>query len=229
MCPREWSPWIQRLAPRAKLSYIDPKYPRYRRSKSKVVKVVILGGPGAGKGTQAQRLSQQFQVPQLSTGDLLRSVASDDSEAVNPNAPLAELIQRAAPYVERGELVPDELMIEFIRDRLSQPSFTRGWILEGYPRTAFQAEELDFLLESLGQRLEWAIWLEVPESVLLARCQDRSRTDDNPAIVERRLQNLETYTSPLLDYYGYQGRLLRIQGDQGVEQVEAEILRGLSA
>ncbi|MGA1625839.1 MAG: adenylate kinase family protein [Prochlorothrix sp.] len=101
------------------------------------MKVVILGGPGAGKGTQAQRLSQQFQVPQLSTGDLLRSVASDDSEAVNPNAPLAELIQRAAPYVERGELVPDELMIEFIRDRLSQPSFTRGWILEGYPRTAF--------------------------------------------------------------------------------------------
>lgn len=197
----------------------------YRRSQKKPVKVVILGGPGAGKGTQAQRLSQHFQVPQLSTGDLLRETAT--AELV-PDSPLAVLMERAKPYVARGELVPDELMIAFIRDRLSQPAFAQGWVLEGYPRTAFQAEELDFLLEELGHRLERAIWLEVPEPVMLARCQQRARMDDNPAIVERRLYNLEAYTSPLLDYYGYQNRLLRIQGDQQPEQVEAEILKALA-
>lgn len=188
------------------------------------MKVVILGGPGAGKGTQAQRLSQYFQVPQLSTGDLLRE--SEMAQPV-PDSPLAVLMERAKPYVARGELVPDELMIDFIRDRLSQPAFAAGWVLEGYPRTAFQAEELDFLLEDLGHRLERAIWLDVPEPVMLARCQQRARVDDDPAIVERRLHNLEAYTSPLLDYYGYQNRLLRIAGDNSPEQVESEILKAL--
>jgi len=201
----------------------SPQCPSYRRSK-KTVQVVILGGPGAGKGTQAQRLSQYFQVPQLSTGDLLRESVTAQSA---PGSPLAVLTERAKPYVARGELVPDELMIDFIRDRLSQPAFAAGWVLEGYPRTAFQAEELDFLLEDLGHRLERAIWLEVPESVMLARCQQRARVDDDPAIVERRLHNLEAYTSPLLDYYGYQNRLLRVAGDNSPEQVESEILKAL--
>ncbi|KKJ00977.1 adenylate kinase family protein [Prochlorothrix hollandica] len=190
------------------------------------MKMIILGGPGAGKGTQADRLSRHLQVPQLSTGDLLRESIGGSHDG---SSPLLDLAERAKPYVERGELVPDELMIALIRDRLSQPSFAQGWILEGYPRTAFQAEELHFLLESLNHRLDWAIWLEVSEAVMLERCRQRSRRDDDPAIIERRLYNLETYTSPLLDYYGFQNRLLSINGDQSVEGVEQEILRQISA
>jgi adenylate kinase len=174
------------------------------------VKVVILGGPGAGKSTQADRLSQHLQVPCLSTGDLLRSSLQSVGESRAAGITWAD---RAKVYVERGELVPDELMIAFIRDRLSQPPYASGWVLEGYPRTAFQAEELDFLLDSLNHHLDWAIWLDVPETTLRSRCQGRSRPDDEPTILERRLHNLEEYTSPLLDYYGHQKRLLRINGE----------------
>lgn len=145
------------------------------------MRLVILGGPGAGKGTQAQQLCQPLGISPVSTGDILREAIANQSE----------LGHQAHFYVEKGELVPDEIMIEFMRQRLMQPDVANGWILEGYPRTAFQAEELDFLLDELEQHLDWAIYLQVPEGVMVSRstgkpytpevCTNRRLTPRRPA------------------------------------------------
>lgn len=197
------------------------------------MRLVILGGSGAGKGTQAECLASHFQVPLLSTGEILRSalaLKTVSKTEIDPEIdPLVMgLAAQARGYVEQGELVPDEVMIGFIRQRLLQQDMAQGWILEGYPRTAFQAEELDFLLEELGQGLNAAIWLEVSEAVLIRRSLARSRSDDTLETVQRRIQTLETATKPLQDYYGYQQRLLLVNGDQAPETVTAEILRNLA-
>ena len=192
------------------------------------MRLVILGGPGAGKGTQARRLCHQLGISEISTGDALRRAIALQTE----------LGFQAQPYVEKGELVPDPILIEFMRQRLLQPDTAQGWLLEGYPRTAFQAEELDFLLEELEQRLDWAIYLEVSESVMMNRSVLRSqslqialshesdgshqdslskgnlRLDDHPEIVERRIELFYERTIPILEYYGYRQRLLTIKGDQ---------------
>jgi adenylate kinase len=198
------------------------------------VRLVILGGPGAGKGTQARMLCRQLGISEISTSDILRQAIASQTE----------LGRQAQVYVEKGELVPDELMIEFMRERLLRDDAKgNGWLLEGYPRTAFQAEELDFLLEDLGQRLDWAIYLEVPEAVMKSRCLDRSptlsdhlkgnpsandsRPDDRPEIVQRRINLFHECTIPILEYYGYRQRLLTINGDQSPEQVQQEIVQKL--
>jgi adenylate kinase len=206
------------------------------------VRLVILGGPGAGKGTQARKLCRQLAISEISTSDILRRAIASQSE----------LGREAQVYVDKGELVPDPILIEFMRNRLLQDDAKgKGWLLEGYPRTAFQAEELDFLLDDLGQRLDWAIYLEVPESVMMNRCLGRSRSaieepshtltanpkvntsvknlrpDDQPEIVQRRLNLFYERTIPILEYYGYRKRLLTIKGDQSPEQVEQEILQNL--
>lgn len=198
------------------------------------MRLVILGGPGAGKGTQARMLCRQLGISEISTSDILRQAIASQTE----------LGRQAQVYVEKGELVPDELMIEFMRERLLRDDAKgNGWLLEGYPRTAFQAEELDFLLEDLGQRLDWAIYLEVPESVMMSRCLDRSptlsdtlkgnppandsRPDDQPEIVQRRINLFHECTIPILEYYGYRQRLLTISGNQAPEQVQQEILQKL--
>ncbi len=182
------------------------------------VKLVILGGSGAGKGTQARGIAQHLDIPCISTGDVLR-------EAI---AARTELGLKAQPYVEEGEFVPDEMMIEFIRQRLLKPDVSDGWLLDGYPRTAFQAEELDFLLEDLQQHLDWAIYLNVPEAVLASRTIQRLRSDDKPLIIRRRIELFQERTIPLLEYYSLRGRLLDINGDQSPEQVQQEILSQLS-
>ncbi|WP_448562493.1 adenylate kinase [Trichothermofontia sp.] len=183
------------------------------------MRIVMLGGPGAGKGTQAQRLCQKFKIPWLSTGDILRREISAQSQ----------LGQQAQPYLERGELVPDELMIAFIRRQLLQPDASDGWILDGYPRTAFQAEELDFLLDELKQQLTWAILLEVETTLLMQRSLARSRLDDEPSIIQRRIQALFEQTLPMLDYYAQRGRLLRIDGSLPPDQVEQHLLTRLNS
>lgn len=182
------------------------------------MRLVILGGPGAGKGTLAARLCSQLSIPGIATGDILR-------QAIATATPLG---LQAQPYVEKGELVPDPNMIEFMRQRLLQPDVTAGWLLDGYPRTAFQAEELDFLLDDLGQHLDWAIWLEVPESVLMSRSLERSRPDDLPEIVQRRIDLFQERTIPILEYYEHRQRLLTVNGDQTPEQVQHEILQKLN-
>lgn len=193
------------------------------------MRLVILGGPGAGKGTQARLLCRHLEISEISTSDMLRTAIASQSE----------LGRQAQVYVEKGELVPDPILIEFMRQRLLRDDAAKGkgWLLEGYPRTAFQAEELDFLLDDLGQQLDWAIYLEVSQSVMMSRCLERVRSerglpftsevrpDDNPDIVQRRIELFYERTIPILEYYGYRNRLLTINGDQAIEQVQQEILQ----
>ncbi|WP_413200150.1 adenylate kinase family protein [Nostoc piscinale] len=178
------------------------------------MKLVILGGSGSGKSTQAQRLGRHFDIPQISTGEILREAIANYSE----------LGRHAQPYVARGELVPDEMMIELMRLRLTKPDVSCGWILEGYPRTAFQSEELDFLLDALGQKLDWAIYLQVPQAVMVSRSLGRSLPDDQPEIVQRRVELFYDRTIPILEYYDRRRRLLTINGDQPPDMVEQNIL-----
>ncbi|MDZ8028434.1 MAG: adenylate kinase family protein [Nostoc sp. SerVER01] len=205
------------------------------------MRLVILGGSGSGKSTQAQRLCRYFDIPLISTGEILRKAISGDKPLPNFQwsqtdsrtylsvyASLNELGYHARPYVEKGELVPDETIVELIRIRLRQPDINCAWVLEGYPRTAFQAEELDFLLDDLGQKLDWAIYLQVPEAVMVSRSLGRSLPDDQPEIVQRRVELFYDRTIPILEYYDRRRRLLTVNGDQSPEMVLQNILTLLS-
>ncbi|MEA5511254.1 nucleoside monophosphate kinase [Crocosphaera sp. UHCC 0190] len=178
------------------------------------MRLVILGGPGSGKGTQAKWLSDYFKIPMISTGNILRNAISEQTQ----------LGKKAQDYVEKGELLPNEIMIEFMREHLEKNALDKGWILEGYPRTAFQAEELDFLLETLEQKLNYAIYLEVSEPVMKQRSLRRSLMDDQPEIIEHRINIFKQYTIPLLDYYQGTKRLLTIAGEASTDEVGQEIL-----
>ncbi|MDJ0772734.1 MAG: nucleoside monophosphate kinase [Mastigocoleus sp. MO_167.B18] len=178
------------------------------------MRLLILGGSGSGKSTQAEMLSMNLNIPIISTGEILRKAISNFSD----------LGVRAQPYLETGELVPDEMMIELIRNRLKQPDLQYGWLLEGYPRTAFQAEELDFLLDELGQQLNWAIFLKVSETTMRNRCLQRSLPDDQPEIIDRRIKLFYDCTVPILEYYDWRHRLLKIDGDRTSQEVELSIM-----
>ena len=182
------------------------------------MRFVILGGSGSGKSTQAQNLSRHFNVPTISTGEILRQATSR----------LGELAENARYAIATGELVSDELMIDLIRNHLQQPKFSQGWVLEGYPRTAFQAEELDFLLDELGQKLNYAIYLQTSQTVMLSRSKARSQPDDQPEIVQRRVELFYDRTVPILEYYDRRHRLLTIDGDQSTEAVKNNIITLLS-
>jgi adenylate kinase len=191
------------------------------------VRLVILGGSGSGKSTQAQRLCSHFDIPQISTGEILQeAIASNKQSTTYSN--LSELDRYPQPYMAKGELVPDEMMIELIRWRLKKPDVSGGWVLEGYPRTAYQAEELDFLLDELGQKLDWAIYLQVPEAVMVSRSLGRSLPDDHPEIVQRRVEIFYDRTIPILEYYDRRRYLLTINGDQLPHMVLQNIVTLLS-
>ncbi|BAY21261.1 adenylate kinase [Calothrix sp. NIES-2100] len=200
------------------------------------MKLVILGGSGSGKSTQAQKLCRHFDIPKISSGEILREAMSvEEPLSLRENAPhlclnnhISDLGRYAQPYVEKGELVPDEMMIELIRMQLTQMELQSGWLLEGYPRTAFQAEELDFLLEYLGQKLDWAIYLQVPQAIMVNRCLGRSLPDEQPEIVQRRIELFYDRTIPILEYYDRRRRLLTINGDQSPEMVHHHILNLLA-
>ena len=182
------------------------------------MRLVMLGGTGSGKGTQTAKLCDRLKITSISTGDILRQgIASGTS-----------LGQQAQIYVEKGELVPDELMIQFIQQRLLEPDVSGGWILEGYPRTAFQAEELDFLLDKLKQKLDWAVYLKVSESIMTERALSRGLSDDTADVIQRRIQNFQEYTIPILEYYDYCQRLLTINGEQSPDAVQQEITQQLN-
>jgi adenylate kinase len=178
------------------------------------VRLVILGGSGSGKSTQAQSLCTHFDISLISTGEVLRKAVVSSSE----------LGHQVLPYLKLGELVPDELMIEFVRVRLKNPDIERGWILEGYPRTAFQAEELDFLLDELGQKLSFAVYLQVSEAVMVSRSLGRSLPDDTSEIVQRRVELFYDRTVPILEYYDRRRRLITVNGDQAPNKVQEDII-----
>ena len=177
----------------------------------------MLGGTGSGKGTQTAKLCDRFNIPSVSTGDILRAGIASKTE----------LGQQAETYVSQGELVPDNLIIQLIQQRLQQPDLSNGWILEGYPRTAFQAEELDFLLKKIKQKLDWAIYLQVSEAVMTERALGRGLADDQAAVIKRRIQNFQEFTVPILEYYDYCQRLITVDGEQSPDEVVQELLEKL--
>ncbi|NER20210.1 MAG: adenylate kinase [Symploca sp. SIO1C2] len=178
-----------------------------------MARLIFLGPPGAGKGTQAKLLAELLQVPHISTGDILRS-------ALKAKTPLG---QKAQSYMDAGELVPDDLILDLIRDRLSQQDAHKGWILDGFPRNVTQASFLDDLLQELHQTCDFAINLEVPDEVLMARLLERSqkegRSDDNEDTIQRRLEVYHNQTEPIIGFYRDRSVLTAVNGDQPVESV----------
>ncbi len=187
------------------------------------MRLILLGPPGAGKGTQAQRLVSKHGIVQLSTGDMLRA-------AVAAGTPVG---LRAKAIMDRGELVPDEVVVAIVADRIDQPDTARGFVLDGFPRTVPQAEALDRLLAERGLELDAVIELKVDEGILLQRIENRVRemmargealrSDDNPEVLKGRLAAYRTQTAPLVDYYAGKGRLKAVDGMVPIDRVTAAI------
>ena len=187
------------------------------------MRLILLGPPGAGKGTQAQRLVAKHGIVQLSTGDMLRA-------AVAAGTPVG---LRAKEIMERGELVPDEVVVAIIADRIGQPDAKRGFVLDGFPRTVPQAEALDRLLAACGMQLDAVIELKVDEAILIKRIETRVaqmaargekvRADDNAEALKKRLDAYRAQTAPLTDYYAHTGQLKTVDGMAPIDDVTAAI------
>jgi len=206
--------------------------------------IVMLGAPGAGKGTQAKLLSKKVGLPHISSGDLFRENIKNQTE----------LGQLATSYMEKGELVPDNVTIAMVKDRLSRPDCAKGAILDGFPRTCPQAEALDAIMESMGLKINLVPFVQVPEPVLMMRLTGRwtcrehghifhtlfnppeqpgicdhdgselyQRPDDSPETVANRVKVYFDQTAPLIDYYRENGVLVEVNGDQDIEKVNKEI------
>jgi len=184
-----------------------------------VKRLVFLGPPGSGKGTQAVRLAERCQIPHISTGDLLRAAVAQQTE----------LGTQAKAYMDRGELVPDALVLEMVKARLAEPDTASGWILDGFPRNRSQAEALDALLHDLGQACDYALNLEVPDTELLQRLLARGRQDDNEAVIRRRLEVYREQTLPMLEFYKSQGKLVTINGYQSMDAVTTALAQAIAA
>ena len=178
------------------------------------MRVLLLGPPGAGKGTQADRIAARFQLVHLATGDLLRANVADGT-------PLGEVAQA---YLDSGELVPDEVVVAMMLERLTQPDCKNGFLLDGFPRSVAQARALDEHLAGLGAPLDAAINLEVAEEELLHRLAGRGRADDNARTIRNRLQVFAASTRPLLDYYEARGVLFSVAAVGTVDEVSERIL-----
>jgi adenylate kinase len=193
------------------------------------MRLILLGPPGAGKGTQAQRLVQKYAIIQLSTGEMLRA-------AVAAQTPVG---LQAKDIMASGSLVPDEIVIGIISDRLDLPDMKNGFILDGFPRTVPQAAALDELLKKKHIKLDAVVELRVNESALLARVETRVaemrargedvRIDDTPEVLSKRLANYRSLTEPLIHYYSERRKLLTVDGMMTIEHVTREINRILSA
>lgn len=212
--------------------------------------IVLLGGPGAGKGTQAEMLVRALGVPQISTGDLFREHLRDETE----------LGKLARTYMDRGELVPDNVTVEMVRERLAQTDCARGALFDGFPRTVPQAEGLDALLADRGEQLAAVPYIQVSQEVLLQRLAGRwtcrkcgamyhavfsparqggacdkcggelyQRADDAPETQRHRIEVYFKQTSPLIEWYRGRGLLVEISGERSIDQVGAELLAAIKA
>jgi adenylate kinase len=185
------------------------------------VNVLLLGPQGSGKGTQAKRIEAEYGIPQIATGDMLRNAIAQETE----------LGRQVKPILESGELVPDELMIDLIQERLEQSDTADGFILDGFPRTAAQADALDTMLSEIGRDLsivfEFQLSDDVAKERLLKRAALENRTDDTPEAIARRLALYHEQTEPLVEHYRAQGNLVGIHGDRTVNEVFSEVQEAL--
>lgn len=214
------------------------------------MKIIMLGAPGAGKGTQAKMISEKYQVPHISTGDIFRA-------NIKNNTPLG---QKAKGYMDQGLLVPDELVVDLVVDRLAQEDCKKGYVLDGFPRTIPQAESLSKALEALGEKIDYALNIEVPNDVIMNRMTGRRacvncgatyhlvtippkkegicdvcgselilRDDDKPETVKKRLDVYQEQTAPLIDYYKNKNILIQVDGTLSLEDVNKVVSEILGA
>ena len=183
--------------------------------------VLLLGPQGAGKGTQAKRISAEYGIPQIASGEILRAEMAAGTE----------LGQRVQEVYDRGDLVSDDLMIELIRNRLEQADTEAGFILDGFPRTTVQAEALDSMFSDIGRTFNVAFALQIPDEVAFERLRRRAevegRADDTDEAIKRRLDNYHRETEPLIEHYRTRGNLVPIRGDRTENEVFADIQAAL--
>ncbi|MFB8797655.1 MAG: adenylate kinase [Microcoleus sp.] len=190
------------------------------------MQLIFMGPPGAGKGTQAQLLASLWNIPHISTGDILRA------SVVAKTA----LGQKAQSYMDAGDLVPDQLLMDLVQERMNQPDASAGWILDGFPRTVPQAAFFDKLLcdvagagpKSGKDCALRAVNLDVPDNVLVTRLLSRGRQDDNEQTIRHRLQVYREQTSPLIEFYKDRQQLVAVDGDRSMAEVTAELQQALS-
>lgn len=187
------------------------------------MRIVLLGAPGSGKGTQAKRLMVDLAIAHISTGDLLRA-------AVKAGTPLG---LKAKAVMESGQLVSDEIVLGLLEERLAQSDTKSGFILDGYPRNLAQANALDALLARVGQPLDAVVKLNVPDAAIVKRCEIRfeqeHRADDNPETVRKRLAVYAEQTAPVADFYARRGLLTEIDGVGAIEAIGDRVLTALRA
>lgn len=176
-------------------------------------RLIFLGPPGAGKGTQALILSKLYQIPHISTGDILRAAVQAETT----------LGIKARSYMDAGELVPDELILDLIKERLSQEDTQNGWILDGFPRNVNQAAFLEKLLAELQLTPDCVLNLEVPDEALVERLLARNRKDDNETTIRRRLEVYHQDTVPVISFYSDRGILKAVNGNSSLEGVTAAL------
>jgi adenylate kinase len=186
------------------------------------MRLLLLGAPGSGKGTQAARLKDALGVPHISTGDLLRAEVAGGSK----------LGLEAKEVMARGELVSDAILLGMLEDRFSRADTANGFILDGYPRNLAQAAALDALLARIGRPMDFAVQLEVPAELLVERIAGRAkaegRADDNPESVRKRLQVYESQTAPVIGFYRQHGQLTVVDGVGELDVVFARIIEAIS-
>ncbi|MGI5831933.1 MAG: adenylate kinase [Thermoguttaceae bacterium] len=183
------------------------------------MKIVLVGPPGSGKGTQGERIVNKYHLIHLSTGDMLRA-ARDAKTPVG---------LEAEKYMAAGQLVPDEVIIALVKERISQPDADRGFLFDGFPRTVVQAEALDKVLAEQGTKLNVVLELQVPEEILFTRLASRGRADDKPEVIRQRLVSYDEQTAPLVGYYQKAGILESIDGAGTIESGFARIEKVLDA
>ena len=188
--------------------------------------LLVLGPQGAGKGTQAKRIGAEYELPHVSTGDMFRAAIAAQTE----------LGKRVQPILASGALVPDDVTVALIRERLGEPDAATGFVLDGFPRNTAQAEALDEMLREIGRSLDAILFFDLPDSVaterMLRRAADENRPDDTPDVIARRLEIYHSETEPIVEHYRATGKLVPLHAERPIEQVWVEIasaLRGLEA